>query len=151
MKLLQSFNVTLTCFLTPERLIAKVLFTDFNLSIPMRFSQKGTKMTAQIHTKNVWRASGLRKGALLGIISDIHRVHTNLEDPVDVRIEPQQYTLPQAVSSKSFFQIWALIFVLLWENITCIQKQCARLLCVFHLSENFSKLGYLLVVYVTGT
>ena len=42
-------------------------------------------------------------GALLGVIFDIHMVHANLKDPVDVRIEPQQDTCPQAISSSNLF------------------------------------------------
>ena len=36
-------------------------------------------------------------GALLGVISDIHRVRTNLEDPMHDRYCPQQGTCPQAM------------------------------------------------------
>ena len=43
-------------------------------------------------------------GALLGVISDIHGVQTNLEDPVDVRNVPQQGNCPQVVSSSNFLR-----------------------------------------------
>ena len=35
--------------------------------------------------QKIWRTNGLRMGTLLGVISDIHRVHTNPEDPMNVR------------------------------------------------------------------
>jgi hypothetical protein len=62
----------------------------------MRFSQKRPKMRAKIH-KFFLRTNGLRTGALLGVISDIRKDHTNLEDPADVINEPQQGTHSQAV------------------------------------------------------
>ena len=40
-----------------------------------------------LHQK-IWRINSLRTGALLGVISDIHRVYTNPEDPMDVRNDP---------------------------------------------------------------
>ena len=46
----------------------------------MRFSQKVTKMRAQARTKKNLNNNGLMTGALLRVISDIHRVCTNLED-----------------------------------------------------------------------
>ena len=52
-------------------------------------------------------------GAMLGVISDIQSVQTNLKDPVDFRNDPQQGTRPQVFSSSIFFvRPWALIFVL---------------------------------------
>ena len=39
---------------------------------------------------------------LLGVISDIHRVRTNLENLLDVRNDPQQGTGPQAICSSNF-------------------------------------------------
>lgn len=65
----------------------------------MRFSQKVTKLRDQAHTKK----NSLRKGALLGVILDIHWVRTNLEDPVDVGNEPQQGIHLQGVGSKKNF------------------------------------------------
>ena len=56
------------------------------------------KITPQTHI----RTNGLKMSAILGVISDIHMVHTNLEDPVDVRNDPQQGTHPQAIRSSNF-------------------------------------------------
>ena len=64
--------------------------------LQVTFLKNGTKS----HQKR--RTNDLRMGALLGVISDIHRVHTNPEDPMDVRNDHQQYTNPQAVSSSNF-------------------------------------------------
>ena len=44
-------------------------------------------MEAQSHTQKKFMT-----GALLGVIFDINRVNTKIEDPVDVRNEPQQGT-----------------------------------------------------------
>ena len=56
------------------------------------------------------RTNGVRTGALLGVISDIHRVCTNPEDFMDVRNDPQQGTSLQAVCSSNFLiWIWGMI------------------------------------------
>ena len=44
-------------------------------------------------------------GALLWVISDIHRVCTNTEDPMDVKNNSQPSTCSQAVCSSNF-QMW---------------------------------------------
>ena len=41
-------------------------------------------------------------GALLGVISNIHKVRTNPKDPMDVRNDPKQGNCPQAVRSSIF-------------------------------------------------
>ena len=47
-----------------------------------------------------------------GLISDIHRVRTNPENPVDVRNELQQGTRPQAICSLNFL-MWFLGVILI--------------------------------------
>ena len=65
----------------------------------------------QNHSPNsyqkLWRTNSLKTGALLGVISDIHRVRTNPEDPMDVGKDWQQGTC-------SNFQklIWGVISIL---------------------------------------
>ena len=49
-------------------------------------------------------------GPLLGIISDIRRVHTNLEDPVDVRNDPQKGIHAKAFSSSNLIVGFELLF-----------------------------------------
>ena len=61
------------------------------------------------HTKT-WRTNSLGTSALMGVISDIHRVRINLNDPGNVRNEPQQGTHRQAITSSNF-QMW------IWEVI----------------------------------
>ena len=59
---------------------------------------------------------------MLGFISDIHRVRTTLEDPVDVRNKPQQGTRPQAVSSSNFlceFELSLRFSFSFEKNLTC--------------------------------
>ena len=93
-------------------------WSEYKLSTDEVFSKRNKNESSNSH-KQIWGTNGLRMGAWLGVIN-IHRVSTNLEDPVDVRNEPQQGANPQAFSSSnSFVWIWALIFVLFWENLTC--------------------------------
>ena len=63
--------------------------------------------------KKIWRTNGLRTGVLLGVISNMHRVHINLEDPMDVRNDLQQGNCFQAVCFSHFFmRIWGVISIL---------------------------------------
>jgi hypothetical protein len=72
----------------------------------------------------IWRPNGLRTSALLGVISDIHRVHTNLENLLDVTNEPQQDNGLQAIWSSNFWMwIWGLISITIWENLTWTKPQ----------------------------
>ena len=60
--------------------------------------------------QKIWRTNGLRTGVLLGVISDMHMVHINLEDPMDVRNDLQQDTRPHAVSFSNFLiWVWGVI------------------------------------------
>ena len=57
------------------------------------YYRSGFRKKDQNHSRNsyqkIWKTNGLRTGALLAVISDIHRVCTNPEDPMDVRNNPQ--------------------------------------------------------------
>ena len=56
-------------------------------------------------------------GALVGFISDIHRVLWIIADPVDVRNESQQGTRPQAIRSSNFLiWIWGVISISFEKN-----------------------------------
>ena len=74
------------------------------------FLKRDLKPSPNSHQK-IWRTICLRTVALLGFISDIHRVLWVSANPVDVRNEPQQGTCPQAISSSNF-QMW------IWEVIS---------------------------------
>ena len=76
------------------------------------FSKYNENESSSPYKKN-WRTNSLNTGALLGLISDIHRVYTNLEDLVDVRNEPKEGTSPQAICSLYFLMwIWGVILIL---------------------------------------
>ena len=51
------------------------------------FLKRDQNHSPNSHQK-IWRTNGLRTSALLGFISDIHRVRNNPENPVNVRKEP---------------------------------------------------------------
>ena len=52
--------------------------------------------------QKIWRTNGLKMGALQGVISDIHRVCTNPEDPVDVRNDPSKAPILKPLVLKFF-------------------------------------------------
>ena len=54
--------------------------------------------------------------ALLGVIYDIHRVRTNLEDPMDVRNDPQLGTRPQAACSSNFWRLIRGVILILFKK-----------------------------------
>ena len=59
-------------------------------------------------------------GALLGVISNMHRVLLDSADPVDVRNEPYQYTSSQAICSTNISDVnLGSDFDPFWENLTC--------------------------------
>ena len=60
-------------------------------------------------------------GALLGIISDIHRVRTNLEDPKDIRNDPQQGIHPQATSSSNYLHKFEISFLFSFEKTSSVR------------------------------
>ena len=71
----------------------------------------------QYHSPNshqkIWRTNGLMTGALLEVISLIHRIRRSQEDPMDVRNDSKQGTCSQAVwSSKFLMWIWRVISIL---------------------------------------
>ena len=73
------------------------------------FFQKGSKSLSKFTSENL-KNNGLRTGALLGFISDIHRVRTNPANSLDVGIEPRQGTCLQAICSSNFLMlIWGVI------------------------------------------
>ena len=78
------------CFLTTD-------FAVYRLGLLKR-----NRNHSHLHQKIFKRTNGLRTDALLWFISDIHRVCYNLENPVDVRYEPQQGKLRS--SSQMFFK-----------------------------------------------
>ena len=53
----------------------------------MRFYKKRTQMRAQIHTKKIEELTAYRRFLAEGVISYIHRVRSNLEDPMDIENE----------------------------------------------------------------
>ena len=60
---------------------------------------------------------------MLGVISDIHRVRTNPEDPMDVRNYPQQGTHPQAMFFKFSDVNLGSDFDPFWENLASTYLQ----------------------------
>ena len=65
--------------------------------VQVSFFEEWNKITPQIHIRKFERS-----GALLGVISDIHRVRTKTDNTVDVRNNPQQDTHSQVVCSSNF-------------------------------------------------
>ena len=72
-------------------------------------------------------------GALLGVISDIHRVRTNSEDPVDIINDPKQVPHPQATLTKK----WAMNFKISFLKLICLYF--ANLLCFIRLAAQNSQ------------
>ena len=64
-------------------------------------------MRGRARTKKFGELTAFRMGVLLWVISDIQMALTNVEDPVDVRNEPQLDTRSQVVRSSNYF-VWAL-------------------------------------------
>ena len=87
------------------------------------FLKRERKWELKLTQKN-WRTNRLRMGALLMVISDIHRVHTKQEDPVNVRNDP-----PARYPSSScmFFKFSGVNlgsdFNPFWENLFCTLRQ----------------------------
>ena len=60
-------------------------------SLQVTFLKNGMKLLPTLTSENL-KNNGFRTGVLLEVISDIHRVRTDPEDPMDVRNDPQQDT-----------------------------------------------------------
>ena len=77
----------------------------------MRFSQKRKKMRAEARTKKFEEPTVKDK-----CLAEIHRVRTNLEDPVVVKSEPKQGNCPQVFSFSSFLFELELPFLFSFEK-----------------------------------
>ena len=64
-----------------EENTAQLTFTD------EVFSKDNKNESSGLH-KKISKTNGLRMGAMLGVIRDIQKIQTYLEDHVDVRNEP---------------------------------------------------------------
>ena len=76
-----------------------------NMVLPISFYRWLFWGTEENHSPNshqkIWRRNILKTGVLLWVISDIHRVRTNQEEPTDVRNDPQ---IRQPSLSRMFFK-----------------------------------------------
>ena len=82
------------------------------------YCERNKNHSLNSHPK-IWRTNCLRMGALLVLISDIHRVPLVSVDPVNVRNNSPQGTCPQAVCSSFFLMwIWGSDFDPFCENLT---------------------------------
>ena len=62
-----------------------------------------------------------------GVLSDIHWVCINPEDPMDVRNDTQQDSRPQAVSFSNFLMsIWGVISICFEKPLPVISNICCR-------------------------
>ena len=68
-----------------------ISFMSFDHFVQGRFSQKGSKSLPKFTSENLKNRQLEDRGLLLGVISDIHRVRTNPENPLDVRNVHQQH------------------------------------------------------------
>ena len=88
--------------------------------LQVRFSQKRTKMRAQARTKKIEELKALGQVPCEGsFLTYLHRVHTDLEDLVDLINEPQQSTRPQAI--QFFLCGLELSFSLSFEKTSSVQ------------------------------
>ena len=75
------------------------------------FLKRDQNHSPNSHQK-IWRTNGWRTGALLGVISDIHRVGINPKNPMDIRNDSKQGTCLQAICSSNFLVwIWGMISI----------------------------------------
>jgi hypothetical protein len=70
--------------------------------LQLTFLKNGTKSLPKLTSENLKNRKN-RTGALLGVISGIHRVHTNPKNPMDVRNDTQQGI--STYSSRLFFKL----------------------------------------------
>ena len=103
------FLTNFTFFFLQSFYITFIMVNIFLLCYRWLFWRMERNNSPNSHQK-IWRTNSLRMRVLLEVISDIHRVRINPEDPMDVRNDPQQDTCPQAVSSSNFLMwIWGVI------------------------------------------
>ena len=83
--------------------------------------------------QKIWRINGLRTGAFLRVIFDIHKIHTNPEDPMDIRNDPQKGILPQAVCSSNFLMWLCGVISFLSSKKSPLQRKMSFYIVTYYL------------------
>ena len=118
--------------------ISSNVSNKYKMKVQFRFLLKDWNHSPNSHQK-IWRTNDLRTGALLGVISDIHRVCTNPEDPMAYGC--QKWSPLRHLSSSCMFFKFSDVnlgsdFDSFWENLTCTKTRENLLPCKFNVSLN---------------